>query len=127
MIGTLRRLLAVCIPLLAWMCLAGPASACPFCSMQGQTLTGEVNQASMVLYGTLTNAKPGSNDIEGTTDLVIETVIKADKSADKILGNNKKITLPRYVPTDPKSKAKFLIFCDVFQGKIDPYRGITVS
>jgi hypothetical protein len=31
------------------------------------------------------------------------------------------ITLPRYVP---KSKSNWLIFCDVYQGKIDPYRAV---
>jgi hypothetical protein len=96
--------------------------ACPFCTMQGQTLTGEVKQASMVLYGTLTNGKPDLNDFGGgSTDLVIESVVKKDP----ILGNKKVLTLPRYVPDDKKSK--YLIFCDVFQGKIDPYRGIPVS
>jgi len=47
--------------------------------MQGQTLTGEVNQASLVLFGTLANAKLnlGAGGFEqGSTDLQIEAVIK---------------------------------------------------
>ena len=48
------RLLAAVGLLIAF---AAIAMACPFCSMQGQTLTGDVNQASMVVYGTLANAK----------------------------------------------------------------------
>jgi hypothetical protein len=103
----------------AWALLPAAAGACPFCSAQGQTLTDEVNQASMVLFGTLTNAKLGAND-EGSTDLVVEEAIKKDP----ILGDKKVVTLPRYVPTDPKNPKKFLIFCDVFKGKIDPYRGV---
>ena len=98
--------------------------ACPFCSMQGQTLIGDVNQASMVLYGIFTNAKldPNGDGTQGTTDLVIEKVIKKND----ILGDRKVLTLPRYVPVDSKSKQKFLVFCDVFKGKIDPYRGVPV-
>jgi hypothetical protein len=92
--------------------------------MQGQTLTGDVNQASMVLYGTLANAKLDANAGfgQGTTDLRVEAVIKKNP----ILGDQKVVTLPRYVPTDNNS-TKFLIFCDVFKGKIDPYRGVPVK
>jgi hypothetical protein len=92
--------------------------------MQGQTLTGDVNQASMVLYGTLANAKldPNGGFGQGSTDLKIEAVIKDDK----IRGGQNTITLPRYVPTDNVS-SKFLIFCDVFKNKIDPYRGVPVK
>ena len=58
MVGTsLRRSLLVLVIILAGALLAMPAPACPFCSMQGQTLTADVNQASMVLFGTLANAK----------------------------------------------------------------------
>jgi hypothetical protein len=126
MMGTpVRRLFLLFLAVAGWVGLPAVAVACPFCSMQGQTLTGEVNQASMVLFGTLTNAQIGKGEAnDGTTDLVIEAVIKSDP----ILGDNpKKLTLPRYVPTDPKSNVKFLIFCDVFKGKIDPYRGVTVQ
>jgi hypothetical protein len=87
--------------------------------MQGQTLTGEVTQASMVLYGDLTNADEAAE----TTDLVIDTVIK-DHPARK--GQNT-LKLNRFVPVDKDKKNKYLVFCDVFQGKIDPYRGLAVK
>jgi hypothetical protein len=106
----------------AWCSLS--AGACPFCSMQGQTLIGDVNQASMVLYGSFTNAKLDQSGEfgQGTTDLTIDAVIKKHE----ILGDQKVLTLPRYVPpTD--NKTKFLVFCDVFKGKIDPYRGVPVQ
>jgi hypothetical protein len=90
--------------------------------MQGQTLTNEINQASMVLFGTLANARLGAGGEQGTTDLKIEAVIKNNE----ILGDKKVVTLPRYVPPDNNS-TKFLIFCDVFKGKIDPYRGVPVK
>jgi hypothetical protein len=83
--------------------------------MQGQTLTGEVNQAAMVLYGELTNAKP-EEDGGGTTELIVEAVVKPNKA----FSGEKKITLARYLP--PDAKMRYLVFCDVFKGKVDPYK-----
>src|SRR5262249_37416040 len=124
MAGLLRRLLPMGLAVLASICFAAVVSACPFCTMQGQTLTQEVDQPSMVLYGTLQNAKPEPNGFgDGTTDLAIEAVIKRND----ILGDQKVITLNRYVPVDKEKKYKFVIFCDVYKGKIDPYRGIQVK
>src|SRR5436305_12944893 len=114
MLDRCRRPLPVLAALLA-LALAGPARACPFCSMQGQTLTGEVAQASMVLYGSLANARA----TEQTTDLVIETVIK-DHSA---RAGRKVLTLERYVEPPRDGKHKVLAFLDVFKNKVDPYRG----
>jgi len=120
----LRRALVLGIALLAWAVYSPLARSCPFCSMQGQTLIGDVNQASMVLYGTFTNAKlDASGDLgQGSTDLVIEVVIKTHE----VLGDKKVLTMPRYVPADKNNNVKFLVFCDVFKGKIDPYRGVPV-
>jgi len=111
------------IAVLACVGLAGPVRACPFCGAQGPTLTQEVNQASMVLYGTFKNARAGNpgDFAGGTTDLVIEKVIKPHK----IVENKNRITLDKYVPT--VGNTKFVIFCDVFKGKIDPYRGMPVK
>lgn len=125
MAGTwLRRLVPVWVGVLAWAGLPAPATACPFCSTQGETLTMDVNRASMVLFGTLANPRldPTAGLGQGATDLQIEETLKKHE----ILGDKKVITLPRYVPTD-NNKTKFLIFCDVFKGKIDPYRGIPVK
>jgi hypothetical protein len=104
--------------------LAGRAAACPFCMEQrGPTLIGDFNQASMVLFGKFTNAKPGPEDSfeGGTTDFVIDKVL-LDKT--KYLGGKKVLTLRRYVPP---SKSKFLIYCDVYKGKVDPYRGVEIQ
>ena len=49
-----------------------PAAACPFCSAQGQTLSGEVNLADLIVLGTLKNAKRDPDDpSRGTTELHI--------------------------------------------------------
>jgi hypothetical protein len=124
MAGLLPRRLAVVCAALAGLLWAVPAPAfcCPFCTMQGQTLVGDVGQASAVLVGKLTNAHLNSNDtLEGTTDLVVEAVVKKHELVD----GKKVVTLNKYIP--PDDKYKFLVFCDVFKGKIDAYRGVAVK
>ena len=66
MAGLCKQYRLVALVGLAWLVFLVPVQAawcCPFCNAAGQTLTGEVNQASMVLFGSLTNARqevPGS-------------------------------------------------------------------
>jgi hypothetical protein len=125
MVNSPYRRLGFLFALLAVTAFPSLLPACPFCSMQGSTLTTDVNQASMVLFGTLANAKLNANAGvgEGTTDLQIEAIIKKHDS----LGEQKTLVLPRYIPTNGNDKVRFLIFCDIFKGKIDPYRGIPVQ
>jgi hypothetical protein len=89
------------------------------------TLRQEFNQAKLVLYGTLANArmKPGGDFGEGTTDLHIEAIVKDHP----ILNGRKVLSLPRYVPDAQKASPKYLVFCDVVKGQIDPYRGFQVK
>jgi hypothetical protein len=111
------------LAMLALVLLPALAAACPFCPSAGQTLLGEVNQAHLIVFGTMTNAQRDPNEFgKGTTDLEIEVVVKDHE----ILKGKKVITLPRYVPPDPKNKTKHLVFCEVYKGEIDPYRGEAV-
>jgi hypothetical protein len=121
MTGLIHRCSAALVVLAPLIFLEAPAPGCPFCTMQGQTLTGEIAQASMVIYGSLTPG--GKDDGDGSSDLVIETVVKTND----VLGGRKAITLPRYTPLPTDGKYKYLVFCDVFKGKIDPYRGMAVK
>lgn len=118
----LRRrvgLFAACALLLApW----AVAQACPFCAAEGKTLTADAGEASLILFGKLSNARLDPKDAyAGQTDLEIEVVVKSHD----ILAGRKKITLPRYLPPEPDYK--FLVFCDVYKGQIDPYRGEAVK
>jgi hypothetical protein len=87
--------------------------------MQGKTLTGEVDQASMVLYGKLTER----NETADTTHLAVEAVIKDHK----FRAGRKTLTLKRYVDPETAEKFHFLIFCDIFKDSLDPYRGVPVK
>ena len=119
----LRRRAAVVSLLALWAAVpARAAHACPFCSAEGKTLTADANEASLILFGKLSNARLDPKDaFAGQTDLEIQTVIKSHA----ILAGRKVITLPRYLPPDPDYK--FLVFCDVYKGQIDPYRGEAVK
>jgi hypothetical protein len=104
---------------LAATLVPAPAPACPFCiDERGKTLVDDYLDSSLVIFGSFTNPKldaTGGID-SGTTDFVIE---KALKSHDVIKGK-KLVTLPKYVPA---SKSKWILFCDVYKGDINPYRG----
>jgi hypothetical protein len=104
--------------------LQGTVRGCPFCSAQGVTLAKELEQASFVVHGRLTNARLlDAQEGTGTTDLVIETVIKPHE----YLQGKKIITLPRYVPTGNQQDIRFIVFFDMFMDKLDPFRGIPVK
>ncbi|HTU89565.1 MAG TPA: hypothetical protein VMF69_05655 [Gemmataceae bacterium] len=132
MAGLPRRFLTLAIALPALMLLISFAQACPFCGMQGPTLTGEVAQAKLVLYGQLTNAKEQANG-DGTTDLVVETVIKNELAGKKDDPVHKKtengtVRLDRYLPPlESAEKYRYLVYCDFFRGKVDPYRVVPVK
>ncbi len=129
MAGLLRRLLPLLFALPVLPLLIPFADACPFCSGQGPSLTGDVGQAKLVLYGQLANAKEQANG-DGTTDLIVENVIKnelAGKKDDPLAGTNKTVRLDRYLPPlGEAGKYRYLIYCDFFRGKIDPYRTVPV-
>src|SRR5262245_45140045 len=115
-----RRCVPLGIALATLFALARTTPACPFCTMQGQTLTGEMVQAKMVLYGSLGNA----NEEKEETDLTVQSVIKDHPRR----GKAKKLTLKRYIPPSlDGSKYNYLIFFDLFRNEFDPYRGVAVK
>src|SRR5439155_18155520 len=94
---------------------------CPFCNSSGVTLSQEAASASLIIYGTPKNARLDAKEYgQGLTDLEVEVVIKSHE----ILGEKKTVTLPRYLPQDDKQPVKYLVFCDVYKGQLDPYRGM---
>jgi hypothetical protein len=103
--------------------LGSSAQACSLCDPSNQrlqTFRQEARTSKFVVVGTLTNARlVGDN---GYTDLAVETVVKDDPA----LGKRKTVTLPRWTPLDPKKPSKMMVFFDVYDGKLDPYRGITL-
>lgn len=116
-----RSLLVV--GLLSALVVPSATNACPFCPSAGQTLLGETKQAHFIVFGTLSNPKRDPSEFgKGTTDMKIEVVVKDHE----YLKGKSTITLPRYVPPDPKSPSKYLVFVEIYKGELDPYRGEAV-
>jgi hypothetical protein len=112
--------------LVAAMILAftAPAQACPGCGPpSGQTLASEVAQADFILFGTLGNPVPSPNDpSKGTTEITIDAVVKSHA----LVKDRKAFTIPRLVPRDAKP-TKYMVFFNVVNGDVDPYRGVAVA
>ena len=112
---------------LAVLALPSPSPACSLCGgifNQQKTLRQDWEKARLVLYGTISNPRlTADGKGTGTTDFNIDKVLKTDP----ILGNTKVITLNRYIPVpDSKNPPRFVVFCDVIQGKPDPHTGRSV-
>ena len=124
MVGPLIRrflpLMCIAIAVIAFVSPSNAAWCCPFCGQAQQTMLGDFPQASFVVFGSLENPKM-DGEFGGTTDLVIEKVLKDND----YLKEKKKISIPRYLPY-ADGKTKFLVYCDIFKDRLDPFRGVPV-
>src|SRR5437870_488293 len=121
----LEIILALLAGLLVFLSPALPCSLCGGDIKQRLTLRQEAqsDNAKLILYGTPSNPRLTSAG-GGATDLKIEAVVRPHAA----LGDRKVVEIPRYLPAnDPKDPPKYLIFCDVFNGKLDMYRGVPVK
>jgi len=108
--------------------VAAPLTACSLCAgLAGrQTLRQELASARSAYLGTLSNPRldPSAVGGGGMTDFTVEAVVKADSAAARA---RTRFTINRYVPTDPKAPAKYLVFCDEVAGQPDAYRGTPIA
>jgi len=99
------------------------AAACTYCdpsSQKLQTYRQEARTSKFVVIGTLSNPRLVGD--QGYTDLVVENVVKDDPA----LGKRTTLTLPRWTPVDAKKPPRALVFFDVYDGKLDPFRGVNL-
>src|SRR5262245_40688546 len=108
----MKRLLLVALGLAALTTLPCPAPACSLCGGMAskQTFRREMEEAKVVLYGTLANPRfdnsPGAAPGSGLTDLLVARVLKSDPA----VGEVKSLTLSRYLPVlDPKDPPRFVV------------------
>jgi hypothetical protein len=100
------------------------AWACPFCTQQGKTLTDEVTQAQtdLVIYGKLVGEK--SDEKNETSVIEVEKFIKDDKRR----GKGTQVQVKKYLdPSLLSAKDRLLLFCEIYKGQIDAYRGLVVK
>ena len=81
----------------------------------------EARNSRIVVIGTLSNPRLVGGD-SGLTDLNVEHVIKDDPALDK----KRTLTLPRWTPVDRKKPPRVLVFFDVYEDKLDPFRGVNL-
>jgi len=102
----------------------GPvARACTFCGdglARRQPLVQHFGEARLVVYGRLKNPRPAADGLGGTTELHVETILKAEKGLD----GTRLIVIPRYIPVIGDTPAEYLLFCTVTDGKLDPVHGV---
>jgi hypothetical protein len=118
------RFLAPAALVVAWSFAVGSASACSLCaSLQDRkTFREDAALSKVILYGTITSSKlvPGGG---GTSEFSITASIKTDP----ILGDKKVLELSRYLPVDEKEPTRYLLFADVYKGKLDFFRDTPVK
>ncbi len=105
-----------------------PAPSCSLCGggyLNRPSFREEAAQSSarLILFGTFTKSEPGTAPGTGKTTMRLDAVLRSDAW----LQDKKVVELPRYQPVDAKNPPKFLVFCDIYKGQIDPYRGIPIK
>jgi hypothetical protein len=113
------------------LAVPGPAHPCSLCNpnvMQTATYRQDAGQSRLILFGTVTSSRllpgGGADAGKGVSEFQIKTVLKSDPW----LGKRTAVEVPRYVPvSDPKDPPKYLLFCDVYQDKLDVFRGAPVK
>jgi hypothetical protein len=117
---THRRTLTVVLGVLAMLAPARPAPACSFCSAAFRlsfTFREEAARPSarVILVGTIRTPRDSTN-----SEFRIASVLRSDPA----VKGKTVLPLGRY---QPDSDAKYVAFCDVFEGKIDPWRAVAVK
>jgi hypothetical protein len=77
----------------------------------------------MVLVGTLKNPDAANQ----TTDLVLDSIIKKHNWLKENAKDGKVVKLPKLLSDPALSQYKFLVFCYVYKGDLDPYRGVALK
>ncbi len=101
------------------------SQACSLCGaklQQAPTFRQEaaLDTARVIVIGTAENAQLTTR----TTDLRITDVLRSAPE----LKDKKVITVKRYLPAaDAKNPPRYLVFCDIFRGEFDPFRGVELK
>jgi hypothetical protein len=102
--------------------IANSAAGCPLNLIPPPSWRQETQNAKFVFVGKLVaSQKPPENGKgTGSSEFLIEEIITGPAAPQ--LKN--RLVLPRYIPIESKESTKrYLVFCDVEKGILDPYRG----
>ncbi len=113
-----------CLLLMILLFTAENSRACSICGGnfgQSRTYREDSRLVKVILVGKLAN--PRIQGDQGFTDVNIEHVVQNDAA----IAGKKQITLPRYVPIDPKNPPRYLFLGDMRNGNLDILRGIPIQ
>jgi hypothetical protein len=102
----MNRVITVGLAVVALSLTISPALPCSICGSIGdqKTFRQDAGDSKLILFGTL------------------------DKSTPNAGGTGKTLEIPRYIPVDKnKEHPRYLLFVDVFKGKLDFFRGVPVQ
>jgi hypothetical protein len=101
------------------------ATACPFCSSQGQTLAGELASADMIVVATLKSSEQDPQDFTRSKSVfAIDKVIKPHSAFEKATS----FPVARYIQQVKKgAEPKFLLFCYINNDPADAARSAVAS
>jgi hypothetical protein len=121
------RRATLALPILVLLMAVVPTSACSLCGanlQQAPTLRQEaaLPTARLILIGTVEKSELGTGGT-GTSTIRVTDVLRPDP----FLAGKKVIEVKRYLPTDRKNPPRFLVFCDIFKGELDPFRGVPLK
>jgi hypothetical protein len=118
----MRRIpLAVVVACALVAALPEPARPCSLCGAGFQQAPTFRQEAAQTTARVIVLGVPRNRGNQPASDLHVTEVLRDDPA----LGGRKVIELPRYVPNDKGTT--FLVYCDVFKDKLDPFRGIPLS
>ena len=109
--------------------VVSPAGACSLCgpdALTSPTFRQEaaLPMAKVILHGTIANPRTTGGGLTGQTDFHVKTVLRSDP----VVKGKTMLVLPRFLPVNDKDKPPhYLLFCDVENSKIDPYRGVVLK
>lgn len=119
-------LVAAFLGLFGWLIGVSQTEACPFCARMGKTLSQNVEESDIVIFGKLSGAKIDSGTAagipDGSTRMEILRVIKSNP----LIAGKKDVLLPRYIADAEEGSVDYLVFAEVVKGKLDPYRGMPI-
>jgi hypothetical protein len=95
---------------------AAPASSMGLCVAEPRTFREDAADSKLIVYATPINTRGLPNN--GTLTCLVLGVVKPHR----VLGKQKFLAVE--AAPDINNPPRWLVFCDVAQGRIDPYRGV---
>lgn len=103
---------------------ATSAPGCPFCAKMGKTYSDTMAEASLVVWGELSDSRvipdASADQAQASTRMKLRQVVKDHP----LLAGKADLTLASYVPRAQKRTVSDVVFAEVVDGRVEPFRSI---